>query len=81
MCDWLVTENGLFRRLSFNSFSELTQFLAALGPFADEQEHHPDLKIHRAVLLDVTLITHDQGTITEKDHRLAAVIDQLCVGY
>lgn len=74
---WELTEKGWYRCLRFNSFSALTAFLAELGPVADAQEHHPDMRIRKAVLLDVYLFTHDAGCVTAKDERLAAEIDRL----
>lgn len=74
---WQLTDQGLFRQFRFQTFSELTLFLAAIGPVADGRDHHPDIKIHRAVLLDVHLLTHDKKAVTEKDHALADLMDEL----
>jgi 4a-hydroxytetrahydrobiopterin dehydratase len=79
--NWIITDKGLFRSLSFQSFTALTQFLAELAPVADKLDHHPDLRIRKAVVLDIWLITHDSGTITEKDTELAAVINRLSESY
>lgn len=75
--DWNLTENGLRKVLIFNSFSELTGFLARVGPEADARNHHPDLRVFRATHLEIHLITHDAGTVTDKDYALAEVIDRI----
>lgn len=75
--DWLTTEEGLKRTVKFESFTALTAFLAELGPIADAADHHPDCVIRKAVVLDITLITHDKGRVTEKDVALAEQINSL----
>lgn len=81
MSHWKLTDRGLFRSLSFESFTQLTAFLAELGPIADTQNHHPDLVVRKARLLDVYLITHDQQAVTVLDHTLAKSIDELAESY
>lgn len=78
---WRVTANGLHRSITFRSFSELTAFLARLGPIADALDHHPDLTIHSAVVLELQVITHDIQRITERDVELATQIDGLLADY
>lgn len=75
--NWSLTEKGLKRVLVFKSFTELTKFLEKLGPEADTCDHHPDLRVFRATHLEIHLVTHDVGKVTEKDEALANVIDQL----
>lgn len=79
--NWIVTNDGLFRSLSFPSFTALTQFLAELAPIADELNHHPDLQVRKAVVLDIWLITHDSNSISEKDTELASVINRMLESY
>lgn len=79
--NWIVTDEGLFRSLSFSDFTSLTRFLAELAPLADELDHHPDLRIRKAVVLDIWLITHDSGTITGKDKELASAINRILTSY
>lgn len=74
---WQLTEKGLFRSLRFETFSDLTQLLAQLGPVADALDHHPDCVIRKAVILDIHLLTHDQKSVTEKDYNLAREIDRI----
>lgn len=74
---WELTEKGLRKVYAFRSFTDLTNFLARLGPIADRANHHPDLRVFRAKHLEVYLITHDSGTITSKDEMLAKGMDEL----
>lgn len=75
--DWNLTENGLKKVVVFTTFSELTRFLVLVGPEADARDHHPDLRVFRATHLEIHLITHDAGTVTDKDYALAEVIDRI----
>jgi len=81
MSNWKLTDHGLFRSLPFESFTKLTAYLAELGPIADELDHHPDLSIRKARYLEVYLITHDRQQITEQDHGLAKIMNDLYESY
>ena len=49
----------------------------AVAELAEQHAHHPDMAIHYAEV-HLSLTTHDAGgTVTSKDHRLAAAIDGL----
>lgn len=74
---WELTEKGLRKVVIFGTFTELTQFLALVGPLADAVCHHPDLRVFRATHLEIVLITHDVGAVTAKDEALAEIIDEL----
>jgi len=45
-----------------------------VGP-AEAMNHHPDISFGWGYV-NITLTTHDAGGITEKDHALAARIDE-----
>lgn len=74
---WKLTDRGLFRCLSFASFTKLTEYLAELGPVADAMNHHPDLVVRKATYLEVCLLTHDQQKVTELDYELAKRMSDL----
>ncbi len=74
---WKLTDRGLFRCLSFASFTKLTEYLAELGPVADAMNHHPNLVVRKATYLEVCLLTHDQQRVTELDYDLANKMSDL----
>ena len=39
--------------------------------------HHPDMFLHSWNKVKVTISTHSEGGVTEKDFKLAAIIDNL----
>jgi 4a-hydroxytetrahydrobiopterin dehydratase len=48
-----------------------------VAKYADEINHHPDCKIHKAFQLEITLYTYDKNEITNLDYQLAEKIDDL----
>lgn len=74
---WQETENSLYRKFSFTDFSEAFAFMTRVALAAEQMNHHPRwTNVWNTV--EIWLNTHDAGDrITEKDHKLAAKIDQL----
>ncbi len=75
--EWFVNEGKLVNNFKFKSQTELAQFLVKVAHYADEINHHPDCKIHKAFQLEITLYSHDKNEITDLDHQLAQKIDDL----
>lgn len=79
--NWQISENRLNRDFKLKSFSEIISRLNVLAIKADELNHHPDLEILNYNQIRFKLFTHDANAITEKDYKLAAVIDDLFSKY
>lgn len=75
--EWIVVEGKLVNNFKFTSQTELAQFLVKVANYADEINHHPDCKIHKAFQLEITLYSHDKNKITDLDYQLAEKIDSL----
>ena len=75
--EWYEINEKLVANFKFKSQSELAQFLLKVASYADEINHHPDCKIHKAFQLEITLYSHDKNIITELDYQLAQKIDDL----
>ena len=75
--EWNVIDGKLVNNFKFKSQTELAQFLLKVANYADEINHHPDFKIHKAFQLEVTLYSHDKNKVTDLDHQLAQKIDTL----
>jgi 4a-hydroxytetrahydrobiopterin dehydratase len=77
MTMWKEENNRLHRSFEFGDFSEAFAFMTRVAILAEKQNHHPYwTNVYNKV--EIFLNTHDAGDIvTEKDHRLAASIDQL----
>ena len=73
---WDVGEKSLVRKLALPSFPEAIAFVVKVAFVAEAADHHPDILIsYRRVTL--TLWTHTEGGITEKDFALAKDINKL----
>ncbi|CAN5187843.1 4a-hydroxytetrahydrobiopterin dehydratase [soil metagenome] len=74
---WQEQDNQLTREFTFTNFSEAFAFMARVALAAEKMDHHPWWSnVYNQVT--IKLSTHDAGNlVTEKDHKLAALIDKL----
>jgi len=77
MSDWKEENNALHRSFEFKDFSEAFAFMTRVALAAEKMDHHPGwTNVYNKVT--IKLNTHDAGDIvTEKDHKLARIIDKL----
>ncbi len=78
---WIEKDNNLYREFIFRDFSEAFAFMVRVAMLAEQQQHHPRwTNVWNKV--EIWLGTHEAGnTVTGKDNRLAAAIDQLLASY
>jgi 4a-hydroxytetrahydrobiopterin dehydratase len=78
---WTEANNSLSRAYVFADFSEAFSFMTRVALAAEKVNHHPDWRnVWNKV--EITLSTHDAGnTITDKDRKLAAAIDNIYESY
>ncbi len=78
---WLENNHQLQRSFIFKDFTEAFAFMTQVAFYAEKQNHHPNWSnVWNKV--DIHLTTHDAGnTVTARDHRLAATIDQIFEKY
>ncbi len=70
-------ENGHIKRTyKTKKWPETLMFLNAVGYLAEQADHHPDLAASYASL-EVRLMTHSAGGVTDKDFDLAIRIEAL----
>ena len=74
---WAEKDNKLVREFKFKDFVEAFGFMAKVAIEAEKMNHHPNWSnVYNTVNIELT--THDAGnTVTEKDRKLAAKIDNL----
>ncbi len=78
---WNEQKDALHRSFMFQTFSKAVNFVNDVAGVSEQHHHHPKITIDytRVVL---ALNTHDAGNIvTDKDHLLAAAIDQVYQEY
>ena len=74
---WSVRDGVLTKTFTVRSFAHGVLFLGAIGQYAEAANHHPDVSLHDYSQVTVSLVTHSEGGITEKDAALAAQIEGL----
>jgi 4a-hydroxytetrahydrobiopterin dehydratase len=73
---WQVSDGQLTRTVTRKDFRDALLFVNAVGFLAERAAHHPDIFISwNAVTL--TLVTHSEGGLTDKDFSLARQIGEL----
>ena len=75
---WNEIDNTITKAFEFNSYLDGIDFVNAVANVAEQENHHPDISIGYCKVT-ISLTTHDAGTITEKDYKLAKLIDDLSI--
>jgi len=71
---WNKREKQLSLELKCKDFKQAIALLVSIGDIAEGHNHHPDVAIKNYNLVFVAITTHDAGTLTDKDYRLAQSI-------
>jgi 4a-hydroxytetrahydrobiopterin dehydratase len=71
---WVLQKKEITKTYEFRDFVQAIGFVNSVSTFAEKANHHPDIDIrwNKVVL---TLSTHNEGGITQKDIALAKIID------
>jgi 4a-hydroxytetrahydrobiopterin dehydratase len=72
---WRRTPEGIRKTWVMPNFRAALAFAGWVGELAEAADHHPDILIHRYKRVTLTLLTHSEGAVTEKDVALAASIE------
>ncbi|MEP9381315.1 4a-hydroxytetrahydrobiopterin dehydratase [Nocardioides sp. KR10-350] len=76
LTDWRLLAGRLCARFATGSFAAGLTMVNQVAEEAEKANHHPDLDL-RYPHVDVTLVSHDVGGITQRDIRLARVISEI----
>ena len=72
---WSLKDGAIGKQYAWPSFPDAIAFVNRIADLAEQADHHPDILInYRRVTL--TLSTHSEGGITEKDFDLAGKIEK-----
>jgi len=74
--DWAERAQTICRTFKFEGFLMSIAFVRRIAKRAQKTNHHPDINI-RFDQVTLTLTTHDEGGITEKDFSLARQCDEV----
>ena len=75
---WAKRAKTIQRTFAFDDFLGSVEFVNRVARKAQKADHHPDIDI-RFDKVTLTLSTHDEGGITEKDFSLARQCDAVFV--
>ena len=76
--DWEMKENPerLERSWSFKNYDQVFDFVSNVVAHSKHVNHHPEITFgYRFV--KISIITHDQNKVTDKDHDFVKAINQL----
>ena len=74
--EWQLAGNMIERTLTLAGFPAAIAFVNRVAEAAEKANHHPDIDI-RWNKVRLALSSHDAGGLTERDFKLATVIDSL----
>jgi 4a-hydroxytetrahydrobiopterin dehydratase len=77
MSEWRQDGQALVRDFEFSNFAAAMAFVNRVADVAEEANHHPDILVHGWNKVRLTLSTHDEGALTDKDRALSERIDGL----
>ena len=72
---WTEQDKALHRAIKTPDFLTAFNIVSRIVGPAEAMNHHPDVTFGWGYV-NITLTTHDKGGVTEKDHALAAKIDE-----
>jgi 4a-hydroxytetrahydrobiopterin dehydratase len=74
--NWSKSTQTIHRTFKFEGFLKAIDFVNQIAKKAQKMNHHPDIDV-RFDQVTLTLTTHDEGGITEKDFLLARQCDEV----
>ncbi len=76
MQDWSHAGKAIQKKFTFRSFMPAIGFVNKVAEAAEKAGHHPDTTVNFNVVI-ITLSTHSEGGVTEKDFELAQQLDRI----
>ncbi len=76
MDGWSHAGKAIHKKYSLKTFPGAIALVNKIAEAAEKASHHPDITINYN-LLSVSISTHSEGGVTEKDFALAQEIDRL----
>ena len=72
---WKRDDDEIEKKYEFADFAQAMAFVNRVAQAAEAMDHHPDIEISYNKV-EMSLSTHSEGGITQKDFDLAAKIDE-----
>ena len=72
---WELRDGRLRKQFTFRTFLRALAFVNSVAYLAESAGHHPDITINYN-RVTLRIITHSEGTLTDRDFALARQIDE-----
>jgi 4a-hydroxytetrahydrobiopterin dehydratase len=80
LAGWDATGQAIQKEFKFDDFVDAMDFVNDVAELAEDADHHPDIDI-RYNEVTLTLWTHTEGGVTQRDTALAAEIERVYEDY
>jgi len=74
---WEYLDKQIIKEFKLNDFKEVLAFVNKVGDAAEAMDHHPNILMHSWNKVKITISTHSEGGVTNKDFQLAEKIESL----
>ncbi|MEK6825457.1 MAG: 4a-hydroxytetrahydrobiopterin dehydratase [Nanoarchaeota archaeon] len=74
--DWALEGSSIIKDVTFSDFKQALEFVNKVGEIAEKNNHHPSIILDYN-FVHLTLTTHSEHTLTDKDFIVAEEIDKL----
>ena len=75
--DWTIQNGKLNKVFKFSDFAQAFEFMSLVAIIAETMDHHPEWSnVYNKV--EINLVTHSEGGITQLDIDLANKVDSQC---
>ena len=74
---WKFEDNQIGKEFELKDFKSALDFVNKVGAEAESMDHHPDILMHSWNKVKISVSTHSEGGVTEKDFKLAGNIEGL----
>ncbi len=74
---WEFSNNLICKEYQLSNFKDALAFVNKVGEAAEAMDHHPDILMHSWNKVKISVSTHSEGGVTNKDFQLAEKIELL----
>ena len=72
---WKFENKQIGKEFELKDFKSALDFVNKVGAEAESMDHHPDILMHSWNRVKITVSTHSEGGVTDKDFKLAGKIE------
>jgi 4a-hydroxytetrahydrobiopterin dehydratase len=76
----IAADTALVWKRRFADFVSAIDFVSKVAALAEEEQHHPDIRVYSYRWVELNLSTHSIGGLSENDFIMAAKVNRLLEG-